>query len=86
VGIGIHTGRAFVGVVGGDESTRFHRPGDNVNITARLASQAGPGEILISEASYTAANLNREDLEGRQMELKGRNEPIGVRILRVDPS
>ena len=85
VGVGVHTGRAYVGVVGDEDSTAdFTALGDNVNIAARLASQAGPGEILISEASYTAANLNREDLERRQMELKGKSEPIGVRILKVD--
>jgi adenylate cyclase len=85
VGIGVHTGQAFVGVVGGEDTTAdFTALGDNVNITARLASEAGPGEILISEASYAAANLNREDLERRQLELKGKSEPIGVRILRVD--
>ena len=84
VGIGVHTGRAFVGVVGGEDNPAdFTALGDNVNITARLASEAGPGEILISEASYAAANLNREDLEHRQMELKGKSEPIGVRVLRV---
>jgi adenylate cyclase len=84
VGVGVHTGRAFVGVVGGEESTvDFTALGDNVNITARLASQAGPGEILISEASYAAAGLNREDLERRHMDLKGKTEPIGVRVLRV---
>lgn len=32
--------------------------GDNVNVTARLASLAGPGEILISDAAYTAAGLD----------------------------
>ena len=84
VGVGVHTGRAYVGVVGGEESTAdFTALGDNVNITARLASEAGPGEILISEASYSAANLNREDLERRQMELKGKSEPISVRVLRI---
>jgi adenylate cyclase len=87
VGVGVHTGRAFVGVVGGEDSPAdFTALGDNVNITARLASQAGPGEILISEASYAAAHMNREDLERRQLELKGKSEPIGVRILRVDRS
>ncbi|HKG54784.1 MAG TPA: adenylate/guanylate cyclase domain-containing protein, partial [Anaerolineales bacterium] len=83
-GIGVHTGRAFVGVVGDKDSTAdFTALGDNVNITARLASEAGAGEILISEASYAAANLNQEDLERRHMALKGKSEPIGVRILRV---
>ena len=84
VGIGIHTGPAFVGVVGDEDSPAdFTALGDNVNITARLASEAGAGEILISDASCSAANLNVEDLEYRQMELKGKSEPIGVRVLRV---
>jgi adenylate cyclase len=57
--------------------------GDNVNIAARLASEAGPGEILISEAAYATANSYPGDLEHRQMELKGKTEPIGVYILQV---
>jgi class 3 adenylate cyclase len=57
--------------------------GDNVNITARLASEAGPGEILISEAAFSAAHLNLGNLERRQMELKGRSEPISVYVLKV---
>ena len=82
VGIGIHTGPAYVGVVGGEESTAdFTALGDHVNITARLASQAGAGEILISDASYAASQLDLENLEYRQLELKGKSEPIGVHIL-----
>jgi len=84
VGIGVHTGTAFVGVVGAAESTAdFTALGDNVNITARLASEAGPGEILISDALYEAANLDREDLERRQLELKGKSELTGVHVMRV---
>ena len=84
VGVGVHTGPAFVGVVGGDNSPAdFTALGDSVNITARLASQAGPGEILISDAAYSAARLNLGDLEHQQLELKGKSEPIGVRSLHV---
>lgn len=84
VGVGVHTGPAFVGVVGGEDSPAdFTALGDNVNITARLASQAGPGEILISDAAYSAAGLNLDDLEHQQLELKGKSEPIGVHILHV---
>lgn len=84
VGIGVHTGPAFVGVVGSEESTAdFTALGDNVNITARLASQAGAGEILISEATYFASKLELEALEHRQLELKGRSEPINVHVLRI---
>jgi adenylate cyclase len=84
VGIGVHTGPAYVGVVGSEESTAdFTALGDNVNITARLASNAGAGEILISEAAYSAASIALENLEYRQLELKGKSEPIGVHILHV---
>jgi adenylate cyclase len=83
VGIGVHTGLAFVGIVGNEASTMdFTALGDNVNITARLASEAGAGEILISEAAYSAAHLQIENLEHRQLELKGKSEPIGVYICR----
>jgi class 3 adenylate cyclase len=54
-----------------------------VNITARLASQAGAGEILISDACYSASNLKLENVEYRQLELKGKSEPIGVHVLHV---
>lgn len=86
VGVGVHTGFAYVGVVGGTDGnpTDFTALGDNVNITARLASQAGPGEILISEAACSAANLKLEDLERRQMELKGKSEPVNVNVLRIE--
>ena len=85
MGIGIHTGIAFVGIVGGDQGnpTDFTALGDNVNITARLASEAGPGEILISEAAYTAAGLTLGQLERRPLTLKGKNESINVWVLRV---
>ena len=84
VGIGIHTGSAYVGVVGGEDSPAdFTALGDNVNITARLASHAGPGEILISDAAYAAADIDLGELEHRQLELKGKSEAAGVRILHV---
>jgi adenylate cyclase len=57
--------------------------GDNVNIAARLASKAGPGEVLVSEAAYTAAKLELDDVEQRQLELKGKSEPVSVRVLSV---
>jgi adenylate cyclase len=87
VGIGVHTGSAYVGVVGSEENTAdFTALGDNVNITARLASAAGPGEILISEASCIASELDLHRLERRQLELKGKSEPFNVRVLVASSS
>jgi adenylate cyclase len=85
VGIGVHTGLAFVGVVGGseDQPTDFTALGDNVNIAARLASLAGAGEILISDAAFTAADLDQGDMEHKLLNIKGRNEPVGVWVLGI---
>ena len=84
VGLGVHTGPSFVGIVGDEGSTMdFTALGDRVNTTARLASQAGAGEILVSDVTCTAAHWNTAGLERRQLELKGKSEPIGVHVLRI---
>lgn len=85
VGVGIHTGLAFVGIVGGTEGhpRDFTALGDNVNVTARLASLAGAGEIFISDAAYNSAGLDLGNLDHHQVEIKGKNETIGVRVLRA---
>lgn len=85
IGVGVHTGVAFVGTVQGAEGSvnDITALGDNVNVTARLASKAGPGEALISEAAFARADVNLGEVDQRELELKGRNEPILVRALRV---
>ena len=85
IGIGVHTGLAFVGTVGGAEGTvtDITALGDNVNVTARLASVAAPGEALISEAAYAASGVDPGEMESRQLELKGKSAPIAARVLQV---
>jgi len=86
VGVGVHTGIAFFGTVSGAEGTvsDFTALGDSVNIAARLASNAGPGEALVSDDACAAAGLDAERLERRYLELKGRSEPVGVRVIRAN--
>lgn len=85
IGVGVHTGVAFVGTVKGaqDSVDDITALGDNVNVAARLASMAAPGEALISEAAYASGGVNLGEIEQRQLELKGRSEPISARVLRV---
>ncbi len=49
LGAGVHTGTAFVGVVGSDSTSDFTALGDPVNIAAHLASQAAIGEVLVTD-------------------------------------
>lgn len=83
VGIGVHTGVAYVGAVGSQGTVSDVTVlGDAANITARLASAAGPGEVLVSSAACSAAGLDVEEAERRQLQLKGRDEQVEVRVLR----
>jgi len=83
VGVGIHTGTAWVGSIAGASGAAadFTALGDNVNIAARLASKAAQGEVLISQATYNASQMKIEGFETRQLELKGKSEPFTVRVL-----
>ncbi len=85
VGVGVHTGIVYVGSVRGVQGigADFTALGDNVNVTARLASKAGAGEILVSDGAYQAADLDLGALEQRQLELKGKTDLVGVRVLKA---
>ena len=84
VGVGVHRGTAFVGAVGSrDGIADVTALGDAVNIAARLSSTAGPGEILVSEEAYAAAGLGTGNEEMRSLSLKGRAQPVAVRVLHA---
>jgi len=88
IGVGVHAGNAFVGTVSGADDTvaDITALGDNMNVGARLASLARPGEVLVSEAALRAAGVDLMALEQRKLELKGRSEPINVRVIRTAAS
>lgn len=85
VGVGVHTGTAWVGSIAGASGAAadFTALGDNVNVTARLASRAGAGELLASEATCDAARIETGGLEKRDLELKGKSELVSVRVLHA---
>lgn len=83
VGAGVHTGIAYVGSVGASgEISDFTALGDVVNSTARLASLAGAGELLISTDAGAAAAIVTEGLERRTVEVRGREMSMDVVVDR----
>jgi adenylate cyclase len=79
LGVGVHTGVAFVGSVGSkDGASDITVLGEAPNIAARLCSSAGVGEILISEAARESAGLDKSSVEPRSIELKGISKPLQV--------
>lgn len=86
VGAGVHTGVAFVGAVGSADGVfDITVLGDAANTAARLASQAGTGELLVSEAAATAAAWDTDGWERQELMLKGRSQPVAVWIERLTP-
>jgi len=83
VGVGIHTGKAFVGAVGNKNGvTDIVALGDDVNIAARLASMAKPGEIVISRKAVAAARII-DNATVRSLNLKGRESPVEASVIDV---
>lgn len=77
-GIGIHCGPAVVGNIGNDVRMDYTAIGDTVNISARLESQARPGQVLLSQEVYEAVKDRITAVDLGVIELKGKAN--GVRV------
>jgi adenylate cyclase len=82
VGGGVHTGVAYVGVVGDEQSLDFTTLGDAPNTASRVGSAANEGELLVTRAAAIAAGLSVDLLETRVLELKGKAEPVEILVVR----
>ncbi len=81
LGIGLNAGLAFVGKAGEGEVSDLTALGDTVNAAARLQAEAKAGEIIMSEDLYQSVASDYPDLERRVLQLRGRQEPMAVRVL-----
>lgn len=85
VGTGVHTGIAYVGAAGPVGAVDdFTALGDVVNTTARLASAAAAGEILVSVEAMSAAGLPVLGQETRTIEVRGREATLDVVVLHSE--
>jgi adenylate cyclase len=85
VGVGVHTGRAYIGTVGSSEGiVEITALGDDMNTGARLCQAAGPGELIVSERCFRAAAVEVESSEPRELRLKGRENVVLVRTIGAE--
>lgn len=78
VGIGINCGNVIAGNIGTKKRLDFTVIGDNVNVAARLESNAKGGQILVSESVKNAVE-NRFEFETLgAISLKGKQEKVEV--------
>jgi adenylate cyclase len=83
IGVGVHTGEAFIGTVGrAGGLLELTAIGESINVAARLGSIAAAGELVCSEAAYAASGLTHPS-ERREVVLKGVSAAVPVRVLRA---
>lgn len=87
LGVGVHSGNAYVGMVGEHSaSMEMTALGDDVNVGARLADAAGVGEVIASMKIVELIGLETDSFEHRQLTLKGKSEAIDVAVITVPHS
>ncbi|MBT8250354.1 MAG: HAMP domain-containing protein [Acidimicrobiia bacterium] len=86
-GVGISTGFVTVGNFGSPARMDYTVMGNHVNLASRLAGDAGPGEILISERTLALLPTGFVQFEpAGHRNLKGVQRPIALyRVLRQTP-
>jgi adenylate cyclase len=78
-GVGINCGPAIVGNIGSEElRLDYTAIGDTVNLTARLESNAKPGEILISDNIYERVSHLFEIESMGEIKVKGKELPVTI--------
>ncbi|MBA2501663.1 MAG: FHA domain-containing protein [Pyrinomonadaceae bacterium] len=76
IGIGLHTGEATVGYIGSERRSEYTAIGDTVNLSARLESNAQGGQILMSEATKSAAQSPFPFRPRDPITVKNRVQPV----------
>ncbi len=77
-GIGVTVGQSVVGNIGSAVLHNFTAIGDCINVSARLSSIAGPGQILISAEVYERVKEQVEVNFVGHVQVKGHSQPNSV--------
>lgn len=81
IGIGLHHGEAFTGMIGSPRRLDYTVIGDVVNVAARLCDAAAAGEIVLSDAVWRRLSSAPGSSAGEALRLRGREEPVLIHRL-----
>lgn len=76
IGIGLSTGDVAAALLGSEERLEYSLVGDCVNLAQRLQELAGPGEIVISEATWSELPQKPASELIGPLTVKGRQSPV----------
>ncbi len=82
IGIGVHSGIAFVGSIGDGSNYEFAALGETMNTGARLVAAAGAGELVIGDTLWPDVSAELK-AERRSLTLKGIDGPVTAHVARV---
>ncbi len=76
VRIGVATGSVYAGIVGGSWAREYTVIGDPVNVAARLAGAASPGEILMDRTTHALSLTRFPSRFCGAVRVQGKGEPL----------
>ncbi|GIF23943.1 hypothetical protein Ate02nite_66730 [Paractinoplanes tereljensis] len=79
--VGINTGEALVGNIGGEALRNFNAMGDAVNVAARLETSAEPGQVVIGAATRDLLGDGARVEPLGDLRVKGRSQPVSAYVL-----
>jgi class 3 adenylate cyclase len=80
--VGINTGEALVGNIGGEALRNFNAMGDAVNVAARLETAAEPGQVVIGAVTRERLGDRAQADPLGDLRVKGRSQAVSAYVLR----
>ena len=84
IGIGIASGPMVAGCIGAESRSDYTVVGERVNLGARIAAAAAPGQVLVDAETHRRIGAAYASTALPPLELKGFAEPIVAYSIRLD--
>ena len=84
--VGVNSGPAHVGVVGGEGKREYATLGDAINLGSRLEGQARPGQVVVGAETYKALPNGTQVEPLGNVQVKGKDAPVEAYVVVALPA